>query len=193
MKVLVHTCCGPCLIYPLKRLRDEGHEVISFSYNPNIHPYTEYLKRMDSLERYCQFEKVPLLVAEYDFYDYFHNVITFREKERCEICYHLRLDQAAKKAREEGAGSFTTTLLVSPHQKHDVIRSVGEEIASKHGVPFLYQDFREGYWETIGISKMLGLYRQKYCGCVFSEHERLVIRSRKAKNDFRKPKASLKK
>lgn len=171
MRVLIHTCCGPCLIYPLKKLRDDGHEVVSFSYNPNIHPYTEYLTRMDSLERYCHFEKVPLLVGEYNFYDYFHHV-TFREKERCEICYRLRLEQTARKARGEGFDSFTTTLLVSPHQKHEMIRKIGEEIAEQHNMPFLYLDFREGYWETIGISKMLGLYRQKYCGCVYSEHER---------------------
>lgn len=170
MKVLVHTCCGPCLTHPLKVLREQGHEVESYFYNPNIHPYSEYLKRLDSLKSLTSQEKVPLKEGEYDFYRYFHEVL-LREN-RCHGCYRIRLGAAAREAKEKGFDAFTTTLLVSPHQGHEVIKQIGESVARAHGVKFLYQDFRSGYSETIERSKELGLYRQKYCGCLYSEKER---------------------
>lgn len=169
MKVLVHTCCGPCLIHPLKTLREQGHKVVSYFYNPNIHPYSEYLKRLDSLKDYCKKEKVSLKEGQYDFYHYFHEIL-LREN-RCQGCYRLRLSTAAEVAKKGKFEAFTTTLLVSPHQKHQVIKEVGEKIAQSHDIDFLYQNFRSGYQEAVKESKTLGLYRQKYCGCLYSEME----------------------
>lgn len=169
MKVLVHTCCGPCLIYPLKVLREQGHEVFSYFYNPNIHPYSEYLKRLDALKSLCEKEKFSLKEGDYDFYHYFHEIL-LREN-RCQGCYRLRLSKAAEVAKKEGFAAFTTTLLVSPHQKHQNIKEIGEKIAQSHNITFLYQDFRPGYQETVKGSKARGLYRQKYCGCLYSEME----------------------
>lgn len=169
MKVLVHTCCAPCLIYPLKVLREQGHEVESYFYNPNIHPFSEYLRRLDSLKCYCEQEKIPLREDEYDFYHYFHEILL--RGDRCQGCYRLRLGAAARVAKDKGFAAFTTTLIVSPHQKHQIIREIAEKIGQSHGIPFLYHDFRSGYREAVKESKALGLYRQKYCGCLYSEME----------------------
>ncbi|MDD2511343.1 MAG: epoxyqueuosine reductase QueH [Syntrophomonas sp.] len=171
-KVLLHICCGPCASYPVPRLREEGYELMGYFYNPNIHPFTEYQKRKEALEEYAQ--KVALKVVfepDYKPADYFHN-ITYRESRRCLLCYQMRLEQAARVARKGKFDYFTTTLLVSKYQKHELIREIGEAIGEKYEVPFLYRDFREGFRQTGIISREMGLYRQQYCGCLYSEMER---------------------
>jgi predicted adenine nucleotide alpha hydrolase (AANH) superfamily ATPase len=172
MKILLHTCCGPCTIYPLKVLRDAGDEVMGFFYRHNIHPYTECLRRQETLEQFAAAEKLRLIIQDgYDMEGFIRNV-AFREKERCRYCYHDRLRAAALIARKGKFDAFTSTLLYSRFQKHDMIKAVGESIAKETGVPFLYKDFRDGWREGIDASKVRGMYRQPYCGCIYSEKDR---------------------
>lgn len=175
-KVLLHICCGPCASYPVPVLREQGYEVMGYFFNPNIHPYTEYQKRKEALQQYA--DNVDLKVIydqKYNPVEYFQN-IAYREAQRCRLCYTMRLEQAAHIARKGKFDSFTTTLLVSKYQKHNLIREVGEAMGAKYGVPFLYQDFREGFAETGVRSREMGLYRQQYCGCLYSEIERYAPR-----------------
>jgi predicted adenine nucleotide alpha hydrolase (AANH) superfamily ATPase len=169
----MHVCCGPCALYPLEVLRDEGHEVHGYFFNPNIHPFSEYSRRRDTLKAYAETEAWPVIYArEYPVEEYFR-LVAYRETERCRFCYLLRLKRAAGVAKRGGFDAFTTTLLVSPFQKHETIREVGEAVAGKYGIGFFYRDFRKGFKEGVKRSKELGMYRQQYCGCVYSEKERL--------------------
>ncbi|RJP40370.1 MAG: hypothetical protein C4548_10700 [Desulfobacteraceae bacterium] len=172
MKILLHACCGPCAIYPVRIMREERMDVTGFFYGHNIHPYTECLKRKQALEDYAQQIELRLICPpEYDLEGFLQKII-FRESNRCMICYRERLTAAAHVARHGRFDAFTTTLLYSKFQKHDMIHDMGEAVGAAVGVPFYYRDFREGWKEGIEESKRLGLYRQSYCGCIYSEKER---------------------
>ena len=172
MKVLMHLCCGPCAIYPVKVLREEGAEVMGFFYKNNIHPYTECLKRQETLEKYAAQINLRVIYQEgYDLEGFIQNLV-HREADRCRHCYHDRLRTTALIAKRGKFDYFTSTLLYSKFQKHELVRSIGESIAKSVGVPFLYQNFREGWKEGIETSKELQMYRQQYCGCIYSEKER---------------------
>lgn len=172
MKALLHVCCANCAIYPIKIMRDEGLEVMGFFYRHNIHPYTECLKRQEALQAYAEQIDLKVIYQEgYDIEGFIQNVV-FRESERCNYCYHDRLRSTALLAKRGKFDYFSSTLLYSKHQQHDLIRSMGEAIGKSVGVPFLYQDYREGWKEGIECSKQMGLYRQHYCGCIYSEKER---------------------
>ncbi len=171
-RLLLHICCGPCTIHPLEVLRAEGWEVHGYFYNPNVHPYTEYRRRAETLAAYAAGVGLPLTVApDYPVEEFLRQVV-FREGERCRFCYGLRLRRAARVAREGKFDAFTTTLLVSPYQKHDLIREMALRVASEEGVEFLYRDFRPGFREAQARARALGMYRQPYCGCLYSEKER---------------------
>ena len=172
MKALLHVCCANCAIYPIKTMREDGLEVMGFFYRHNIHPYTECLRRQEALEAYA--EQINLKVIYQDGYDLegFIRNVAFRESERCNYCYHDRLRSTALLAKRGKFDYFSSTLLYSKHQKHELIRSMGESIGKSVGVPFLYHDYREGWKEGIECSKQMGLYRQHYCGCIYSEKER---------------------
>lgn len=172
MKVLLHICCAPCAIVPVETLQTEGLEVRGFFYRHNIHPYTECLKRQQTLQSYA--EQIELEVIYQESYDLegFIQKVVFREADRCSYCYHDRLSTTAKLARHGKFDFFSTTLLYSKFQNHDTIRSIGESIGKSIGVPFLYKDFRTGWQQGLDASKRLGLYRQQYCGCIYSEKER---------------------
>ncbi|MDP2863184.1 MAG: epoxyqueuosine reductase QueH [Desulfobacterales bacterium] len=174
MKILLHICCAPCSIYPVKTLRSEGMNPTGFFYNNNIHPYTEYVKRRDALAQYAKL--IGLGVVFRDDYDLegFLRATVFREANRCAFCYFERLNATAHYAKEAGYDSFTTTLLYSIYQKHDLIKEIGESAGKSAGIPFYYRDFRPGWKEGVNESKRLELYRQKYCGCIFSEKERYL-------------------
>ena len=175
-KVLLHICCGPCASYPVPKLRADGYFVMGYFYNRNIHPYSEYLKRQNALEEYAKIMDLKVIYDdEYNPVDYFQS-IAFRESRRCFICYKMRLENAAHIAKKGKFDYFTTTLLVSKHQNHQLIKEIGEAMGEKYSVPFLYQDFREGFKKGGEISRGLGLYRQQYCGCVYSEMERYAPR-----------------
>ncbi|MDW7710543.1 MAG: epoxyqueuosine reductase QueH [Deferrisomatales bacterium] len=172
MKTLLHTCCGPCTIVPLRRLRAEGREVLGVYENPNIHPYTEWDRRRGALEELAGEQHLRLLPHPgYDPREWLRGV-AFREGERCRVCIHLRLRRVALLARRGRFEAFSTTLLYSRRQKHDLIREIGDAAGAEAGVPFLYRDWRDGWVEGIEASKELGLYRQTYCGCLYSEAER---------------------
>jgi predicted adenine nucleotide alpha hydrolase (AANH) superfamily ATPase len=171
-KVLLHTCCAPCTTYVHKDLVKDGHDVTAFFYNPNIHPYTEYDKRINTMRLYSlEMNLRTVYVDLYDIENYFD--ITFKKGDkRCLYCFELRLHKAATYARKNGFDSFTTTLLISPYQDHDLLAEAGSIVSRKVGIPFLYRDFRPGYRESREISRQMNLYRQKYCGCVYSERDR---------------------
>ncbi len=172
MKILLHICCAPCAIYPLRILRDEGHDIQGLFYNPNIHPYSEYRRRLDTLVTYAEATEMNLIPAdEYNMEEFLRNVV-FREQERCRYCYYSRLKYTAHVARRGKFDRLTTTLLYSKFQDHELIKELGGSIGRELGVPFLPADFREGWKEGIEESKKLGMYRQQYCGCIYSEKER---------------------
>lgn len=175
-RILLHICCGPCATYPVPWLLEHGYDVTGFYYNPNIHPYTEYRMRRQGLEQYAQQCGLKVIYDEmYDPTIYFQQ-ITHHEAQRCGFCYQMRMEKTAEAARQGNYDGFSTTLLVSKYQKHDLIKEIGEKLAEKYQVPFLYHDFREGFAETGERSRGMGLYRQKYCGCLYSEMERYAPR-----------------
>ena len=172
MKTLMHTCCAPCSVYCVESLRSEDIEPVSYWYNPNIHPYTEYRMRKTTLEDYSKMIDMQLIIEnDYGLRKFTKAVIGDLEH-RCPVCYAMRLDQTAMYAAEHHYDCFTTTLLVSPYQKHDLLIAAGKAAAEKYGVEFLYRDFRVGFKEGQAKARELGLYMQKYCGCIFSEEER---------------------
>jgi len=172
LKILLHICCAPCSIYPVKFLREQGLDVMGFFYKHNIHPYTECLKRKEALESYSKEIDLRVIYQEgYDLEGFIRNVV-FRESNRCSYCYHERLRSTALVAKHGRFDYFTSTLLYSKFQKHDTIKTMGESIGSSVGVPFYYHDFRVGWKDGIEESKRIGLYRQQYCGCIYSEKER---------------------
>lgn len=182
MNLLLHICCAPCAIYPLKVLQDKGHQVTGYFYNPNIHPFYEYRKRLDILLDYAEKVNLPLMISEdYPLEDYMRAVV-FRESSRCGPCYHLRLDRTAQIAREGGFDGFTSTLFYSKFQDHFAVKEIAETLSREKGPLFYYLDFRVGWKEGIARSRELKMYRQQYCGCLFSERERYMGQRSKNKN-----------
>ena len=174
MNILLHICCAPCAIFPVEDLRGEGHTLAGFFYNPNIHPYSEYLKRKAEVEKYAKAIGLNVVYGDYDLENYFHHIVYNEDTQnRCPVCWWLRLERSAEFAKENGFDAFTTTLLGSPHQDQDTIKSIGEDIAKRIGVTFYYRDFRAGFKKAHEFAKAKGIYCQNYCGCVFSEKERL--------------------
>jgi predicted adenine nucleotide alpha hydrolase (AANH) superfamily ATPase len=174
LKALIHICCANCLIHPLKVLQKEGWEVLGFFYNPNIHPYQEYQRRLETVREYEKQAAIQVIYRdEYDLEEFLRGV-AFREDERCRFCYHLRLEATAKVAKHGKFDAFTTTLLHSRHQNHELITAISETVGKEQGVQFLYKDYRDGWKQGIEESKALGLYRQNYCGCIYSEKERYL-------------------
>jgi epoxyqueuosine reductase len=169
--ILLHTCCAPCLTIPHRILREQGYEVVPFFYNPNIHPFREYRERYLAVLDYCDEKKLALRTGSYDMQLFLVEVST-RVETRCERCFEIRLSAAAAEARRLGIGEFTTTLLVSPYQDQALIRRAGEAAAIENGVLFRGDDMTEGYAESVRVSREAGIYRQSYCGCVYSELER---------------------
>jgi len=173
MKILVHICCGPCAITPVTALLEAGMGVNGLYYNPNIHPLQEYLRRREGVVQMAERLGIQVIYKddEYDPKDYFR-AVTYREPNRCLPCYSLRLERTLSIARRGGFDAFTSTLLYSKFQKHEQIRTLGSDLAEGSGVEFHYQDFREGWSQGIALSKEWGMYRQQYCGCLYSEFER---------------------
>jgi len=170
--ILLHTCCGPCTIYPLRTLRAQSWEVHGYFYNPNIHPFQEFERRLDTLRQLAVQQDLPLIVrSDYPLQEFLRKIV-YREQDRCLICYSIRLEAVARLAKKSKFDAFTTTLLYSKRQNHDLIRAVARDAAQRYGVAFHYEDFRSGWKEGQEVARELGLYRQQYCGCIFSEKER---------------------
>lgn len=176
MRLLLHTCCAPCSVYCIDSLRKEGIEPTIYWFNPNIHPYMEYKARRDCLKEYTKRINVDAIFEErYGLRDFCKNVVDDLDNRCKNYCYLVRLEQTAKYAKENGFDSFSTTLLVSPYQNHEALVEVANNMAAKYGVEFVYRDFRIGFREGQAKARELGLYMQKYCGCVFSEEQSMLV------------------
>ncbi len=179
MKILLHVCCGPCTVYPLEYLRQQGHEVSGYFYNPNIHPYREFKRRIGALVEFSELNNFQVEIdRNYGLTEYMRRVV-FHENKRCSICYDMRLEAVAKFAAGEGADAFSSTLLYSKYQNHPLIINKCEKLADQYNIQFFYQDFREGWQQGIDGSIAMELYRQPYCGCIYSEQERYDKKLRK--------------
>ncbi len=171
-KILLHMCCGPCSVYPVNFLHKHDAVIMGYFYGHNIHPYTEYLKRRDAVAICSEKQGFDVIYEKgYNIENFLRNT-AFRESQRCVFCYHDRLKSAAHIAKHGKFDFFTSTLLYSKFQKHEMIRSIGEALGKEVGVPFFYEDFRKGWKDGIEESKKMGLYRQQYCGCIYSEKQR---------------------
>lgn len=175
MNILLHICCGPCAIMPAMLLQEEGYAIRGYFNNPNIHPLAEYIKRREGAGQCAEKLSFPI-----EFEDDAWNLPRWLERQlpkaesrdRCNFCIASRLDATAKKASELNLPAFSTSLLYSRYQPHEFIAEAGKKVASRYGLEFIYRDFRTNWQEGIDISKVWELYRQQYCGCIFSETER---------------------
>lgn len=171
-KTLMHTCCAPCSVSCIEQLRSQSVEPVAYWFNPNIHPYQEYKSRRDTLVSYAPSIGLELIVQEQYGLREFCSAVIKDVDHRCVKCYEMRLEQTAIYAASHGFSSFTTTLLISPFQKHDMIAETAQRMADRYGVSFLYRDFRPGFRDGQAKARELGFYMQKYCGCIFSEEDR---------------------
>ena len=176
MNILLHICCGPCAIVPVRRLRGEGRTVTGFFFNHNIHPYQEYRKRLDTVTAFADQEGVPVVLRDEYRLEEFLAAVAANPVDRCRYCYASRLEETARAAGEGGYDAWSSSLLDSRYQRHDEIRRLGDKFGQQYGVMFHYDDFRSGWQEGIRLSKEMALYRQQYCGCIYSEKERYAPR-----------------
>jgi len=172
VNVLLHVCCGLCLAGPLRALREEGAEVGAFFFNPNIHPLIEFRRRLKSAAVAAEALEVPFHAVDEYGLRVFLDKVDWRSAGRCADCYDLRMAGAAEAAARAGSDAFTTTLLVSAHQKHRLVKAAGRRAAEVLGVEFLCRDWRNLVEESDAWARRRSLYRQQYCGCIFSECER---------------------
>ena len=175
MKLLLHICCAPCSLMCIETLRNqEGLSPDGFWFNPNIHPFTEYRSRRNCLREYAQEIQLPLLEKnDYALRPFIREVAGDIEN-RCLKCYEIRLGETAKFAAENGYDAFTSSLFISPYQRHETMKELAQQAAEKFGVQFFYRDFRPFFKEGQEKAREKGFYMQKYCGCVFSEEERYI-------------------
>ena len=179
MKLLMHTCCAPCSVYCIDTLREEGIEPTIYWYNPNIHPYMEYKARRDTLKEYAESLKLNAIFDEdYGLDDFCKNVVGDLQNRCKNYCYPVRLRKTFEYAKANGYDAVTTTLLYSIYQNHDFIKDYMEKLSDEFEIEFLYRDFRVGFREGQTKARELGLYMQKYCGCIFSEEMRYYNRNR---------------
>lgn len=182
MKLLLHACCGPCCCFPTEKLTVEGRNFDILFFNPNIHPYKEFKLRLSTLREFCAKKQYNLIVDKsYPIEDCIRGMLE-ESTIRCAFCYRMRLRYVASFAVENGYDAFSTTLLVSPYQKHELIKQVAEKASKEFDIPFYYEDYRGGYERGVKLSLELGLYRQQYCGCVFSERDRYEIQKKTITN-----------
>lgn len=188
--LLLHSCCAPCSSYVLEYL-SEYFNITVFYYNPNIYPQDEYYKRVKEQKEFIGKFKVKnpvkFIEGKYDT-DRFYNMAKGHEQdkegtERCFLCYRLRLEETIKIAKENNFDYFTTTLSISPYKNSQKLNEIGIELEKEYGVKYLFSDFKKknGYKRSIELSKDYNLYRQDYCGCVYSKNE--IERLRKEKNN----------
>lgn len=159
-KILLHTCCGPCTTYTNEWLAENNFAVTGFFYNPNIQPQDEYEKRLAAMKSYADQVQLTVLYEAKD---------TTTQAKNCPQCYQVRLLKTAQIAKQQGFDCFSTTLLISPYQKHDLLKELAQKIGDEIGVKFYYNDFRVGFRKSQQMARDLKLYRQKYCGCLVSK------------------------
>jgi predicted adenine nucleotide alpha hydrolase (AANH) superfamily ATPase len=203
MKLLLHICCAPCLIYPLEQLREKKFKVTGFFYNPNVHSFSEYNNRKQAVWDFNREHNhdIEVIYPKYNPQEFFQAVNPVRDSpalggrksiltacisngvnlkkdklRRCSICWSLRLQKTAEVAKEMGHNYFSTTLLVSPYQDHELLKKIGSDIAKVQEIDFYYEDFRPGFKSAHEEAKAKGIYCQKYCGCIYSMSTRLMER-----------------
>lgn len=173
-KLLLHSCCGPCSTAVIERLKDY-FDITVLYYNPNIEPYEEYLKRKKEQIRLLSELNIKHMDIDYLNEEYRNKVVGYEKEpengDRCHICYRLRLEKTAKLAKENNFDYFATTLTVSPYKNAKVINEIGLNLQNKYNIKYLLSDFKkeDGYKRSIELSKKYELYRQDYCGCLFSK------------------------
>ena len=175
MKLLLHTCCGPCASATIPLWAERGVLVTGFFFNPNVHPLLEWRRRAAGAHDVAAMTGVEMLEdPTYDPGAWFEKVALGDpgEGSRCRRCIGQRLHRAAQEAVARDCSGFSTTLSISPYQDHEAIREAGAEAAQRFDVEFLYEDLRPLYGESRRLSREWGIYRQKYCGCLLSEWER---------------------
>jgi len=181
--LLLHVCCAPDATVVLERLASE-YEITVFFYNPNVHPACEYALRLAEMEQLAQQLGFPLLPAEYNADDWFALTAGMENipegGPRCTICFEMRLEKTAAAARQHCFDFFTTVLSVSPHKNANLINQLGTQIAQQFGVTFLPANFKKqnGFLRSLELSRQYQLYRQDFCGCVYSQQAREESRSR---------------
>lgn len=187
MKLLLHCCCAPCANMPIQQLQEDGIDVTAFWYNPNIHPFTEYRSRRNTLQDYASAIDLPLVVID----DYglreFVRAVAENIDDRCQYCYTCRFEETAKYAAEQGFDGFTSSLFISPYQNHEKMREIATAMGEKYGVKFCYYDFRPLFRPGQQRARELEFYMQKYCGCVFSEEERYKKKPKKLSTPANQP------
>jgi len=172
MKLLLHTCCAPCLIYPAEKLKDEGFQVTGFFYNPNIYPVEEYEKRKAAVTGFSGAISCGVIYPDYEPTQFLEAIGDKKESPaRCRMCWKLRLKKTAAFACANAFDYFSTTLLVSPYQDQNILKELGEEAARQEGINFYFEDFRPGFRQAHNDARAKGIYCQKYCGCVYSQRE----------------------
>ena len=194
MRVLLHMCCGPCSCYPVKKLRENGMEPVGYFFNPNIHPYKEWERRLLTAKEFADKVNMEIHVNEiYMLRDFLRKALAAEQvpNGRCQMCYTWRLEETARFAANHGFEAFSSTLFYSIYQQHELMKETATFFSKKYGVPFYYEDFRLGWQEGIDISHELELYRQPYCGCIFSEEERYSKELRKRRKKENKAKKRL--
>ena len=182
--ILLHICCAPCSLALISYLSEHDFAVTGFFYNPNIQPWDEYKRRLETAQDYFKKNKLPLISPRVDApgYDEAFRRATAKDKQkpsRCQKCYELRLQKTARIAQAQGFKFFTTTLLASPHQDINLIRSLGDQLAQDYQIEFYYPDpgvkkfkgFRQIFSHSHELAQQEGLYRQNYCGCWASRQE----------------------
>lgn len=171
-------CCGPCSIYPLKEILSQEYEVWGFFFNPNIAPREEFDKRLESTRRLSALMELDVIFADiYKVEDFLRDcsgtlLRELTKEDRCKHCYDIRLEATARAAKERGFDMFSSSLFYSRYQNHALMKDIAEGYASDYGVELFYRDFRKGWQDGIKESREMGLYRQQYCGCIFSWMER---------------------
>lgn len=174
MKLLMHICCANCSLYPLHTIQERGIKVHGLWFNPNIHPFTEYQARLGAVKELQDNWGLDIEYKDhYGLKEFIRGVVN-NENNRCSYCYSTRLEETAKKAKDSGMDGFTTSLLVSPYQKFELINEIGASLQDRYDVEFFTEDFRTGWHDGVKMSRRLGFYRQKYCGCIYSEMERYM-------------------
>lgn len=172
MKILVHICCAPCAVYPFYKLKHNFEEVMGFWYNPNIHPFLEYQRRLEAVKDWAEKEEVRVIYKdEYDIKKFIRQIV-YRESQRCLFCYYERLEKTAIFARRGEFDYFSSTLFLSPHQNQELLKTVMETISKKYRIKPYLKRIEGGWQKGIELSKKMKLYRQEYCGCIYSEEER---------------------
>ena len=170
MSILLHICCGPCSLYVIDALKGRYPEekMTGYFYNPNIHPYDELIRRKAGAVTACAYKGIELIKKDdYDLAAW--KCFADEGAARCRMCYQRRFEETARYAAEHGYSHFTSTLFVSPYQNHEAMNRAAQEASARYGVIFLEgSDFREGFREGQNQARALGLYRQKYCGCIRS-------------------------